>query len=54
MLLSSVYFVFLRILHLVFLLFRSAESKELEIVVLRHELVVLRRHVRRPTFRTAD
>ena len=54
MLLSVVYVVFLRILQLVFLLFRSAESKDLEIVVLRHELVVLRRHIRRPTFRTAD
>ena len=54
MFLSGVYVVFLRILQLVFLLFRSAESKDLEIVVLRHELVVLRRHVRRPTFRTAD
>jgi putative transposase len=52
--LSVVYVVFLRILQLVLLLFRSAESKDLEIVVLRHELVVLRRHVRRPTFRAAD
>src|SRR5215510_10470122 len=31
-----------RILQLVSLLFRSAESKELEIVVLRHELAILR------------
>jgi putative transposase len=53
-LLSVVYVVFLPILELVFLLFRSAESKDLEIVVLRHELVILRRHVRRPTFRVAD
>jgi len=53
-LLSVVNVVFLRILQLVFLLFRSAESKDLEIVVLRHELVVLRRHVRRPPFRAAD
>ena len=53
MLLSVVYVVFLRILQLVFLLFRSAESKDLEIVVLRHELVVLRRYVRRPRFRRA-
>ena len=36
-----------RVLQLVFLLFRSAEFKELEIVVLRHELAILRRHVRR-------
>jgi putative transposase len=52
--LSVVYVVFLRILQLVLLLFRSAESKDLEIVVLRHELAVLRRHVRQPTFRAAD
>jgi transposase InsO family protein len=43
-----------RILQLVLLLFRSADSKDLEIVVLRHELAVLRRRVRRPTFRAAD
>jgi putative transposase len=49
-----VYVALQRILQLVFLLFRSAESKDLEIVVLRHELGVQRRHVRRPTFRAAD
>ena len=54
MFLSVVYVVFLRILQLVFLLFRSAESKDLEIVVLRHELAVLRRHVQQPTFRAAN
>jgi len=43
-----------RVLQLVSLLFRSADSKELEIVVLRHELAVLRRQVHRPTFRPAD
>jgi putative transposase len=43
-----------RILQLVSLLFRSADSKELEIIVLRHEVAILRRHVRRPTFRPAD
>src|SRR5262245_55450774 len=45
---------FQRILQLVSLLFRSADAKELEIVVLRHELAILRRHVHRPTFRPAD
>ena len=39
---------------LLFLLFRSTPSKDLEIVVLRHELAVLRRQVRRPVFRAAD
>jgi putative transposase len=52
--LSVSYRTLQRILQLVFLLFRSVESKDFEIVVQRHELAVLRRHARRPTFRTAD
>jgi hypothetical protein len=45
---SVCYVAFRRVLQLVVLLFRSAEFKELEIVVLGHELALLRRHVRRP------
>src|SRR5262249_26044138 len=36
------------------LLFRSSQTKDPEIIVLRHELAVLRRKVRRPVFRAAD
>jgi putative transposase len=52
--LSAVCAVRKRLLQLVSLLFRSTDSKELEIVVLRHELVILRRQVHRPRFRSAD
>jgi hypothetical protein len=53
-LLSVCYVAVLRVLQLIFLLSRSAEFKELEIVVLRHELTGLRRQARRPAFRSAD
>ena len=54
MLLSVVYVAFQWFLQLLSLRFRSSDSIELEIVVLRHELAILRRQVHRPTFRLAD
>jgi putative transposase len=51
---SFLYVMFGRVMALVFLCFRSSDFKELEIVVLRHELAVLRRQVSRPVLRPAD
>ena len=51
---SAVYVVFCRLLELVVLLGRRERSKELEILVLRHELSVLRRQVRKPRFEPHD
>jgi hypothetical protein len=54
MVISLLYIALQRLLEL-FALRRKAEAdKELEIVVLRHQLVVLRRQVKRPVFRPAD
>jgi putative transposase len=53
--LASFFYVMLgRVMALVLLCFRSSGFKELEIVVLRHELAVLRRQVSRPVLRPAD
>jgi putative transposase len=46
LLVSLVYVVVCRLFALVLLLARSERSKEVEILVLRHELSVLRRQVR--------
>jgi len=51
---SFVYVMFGRVMALVLLRFRSSDCKELEIVVLRHGLAVLRRQVSRPVLRPAD
>jgi hypothetical protein len=51
---SFVYLALCRLLQLVVLLFRSERSKELEILVLRHELAILRRQPRRAKLRPVD
>jgi putative transposase len=52
--LSLLYWALRRVLELVFLRWRSERRKELEIVLLRHELQVLRRQVARPRLERAD
>ena len=54
MIVSVLYVALQRVLQLLFLRFRSTLSKDLEIVVLRHQIAVLRRQVKRPAFRAAD
>ena len=51
---SFVYLAVRSLLGLVVLLGRSGRSKELEILVLRHELAVLRRRSPRPRLTRAD
>jgi putative transposase len=53
-LVSFVYLVACRLFALVLLLARSAGSKELELLVLRHELSILRRQARRPQHAESD
>jgi len=54
LLVSLVYLVVCRLLALLVLLLRGDRSKELEILVLRHELSILRRQVGRPRFEPHD
>ena len=54
MFLSLCYVVLRRVLQLGALRFRSTDSKDLEIVVLRHELAILRRGTRRPAITLTD
>jgi putative transposase len=51
---SSLYVVVCRLLELIMLFGRSERAKELEILVLRHELSILRRQVRQPRFEPHD
>ncbi len=54
MLVSALYVVLSRLLELVVLFARGDRAKEVEILVLRHELSVLRRQVSRPRFEEHD
>jgi putative transposase len=51
---SGLYVVVRRLLELIVLVGRSDRAKELEILVLRHELSILRRQVGRPRFEAHD
>ena len=54
MLVSLIYLVVCRLFALVLLLDRGERSKEVEILVLRHELSVLRRQMKRPRWEPRD
>jgi Integrase core domain len=54
LLLSLCYLVRRRVLQLAMLRCRSDDFKELEIIVLRHELAILRRRTRRPVMTPAE
>jgi putative transposase len=54
LLVSALYVVVCRLLELIVLVGRGDQAKELEILVLRHELSILRRHARQPRFEAHD
>jgi putative transposase len=54
LILSVLYMLACRLLALVVLIARSERSKELEILVLRHELAVVRRQAGRPRYSPRD
>lgn len=54
MALRLLYLIFLHLLNLLMLLGRSSASKDIELLVLRHEVAVLRRTARRPRLDWAD
>jgi hypothetical protein len=51
---SLVYLALKRLIELVFLCFRSSDAKEVEILVLRHELDILRRQQPHPRLEPTD
>ena len=54
MLLSFVYLAFVSLLKLFIRCRRTADVKDIELLVLRHQVGVLRRHARRPKLRASD